>query len=329
MNGTIPLTEQELRAVREARRTRVLRDFENLGLSERYLEVFEANPSAELPYHGNEHQLAVALLAYRGAFCYRLSQDSKRSLLLAGLFHDYGYELDASEEANLASAVGVAKTILDELNPELSEHVLSLILDTEFPHRHPGSMDAALLQDADLLMITQPDYDEFLRGLAAEHPDWAPDPEFPGSDALNTLWAQRVYATALESRRSGRVIRDALQAVSVGNAFHAQTLSSRGFLVDSTIADGLEALWAAGYETVFSCGGDRDGELTPSWTEPMSGYIAFTSVSQPQRRKLQSAAGAIGTELEFRVNDSGIRAAIIRFQGVEVERFLTALLGPR
>lgn len=242
MNASASLTERELQDIREARIKRVRRDIMQIGISEDYLDAFLENPSADLPYHGDQHQLAVASLALRGAAASDGDRKQRPALLIAALFHDYGYSLTASEPENIARAISYARKITEQYNPELLGWVEELITETQFPHRKPRSQSGAIIQDADTLMITQPDFSVFLQGLVDEQPGFEIDPYFPGEANLHTLWAKRVYATAWSMQLTGSRIADPFQAVSVGNTFHLQRFSERGFLLDSSIADGIEAL---------------------------------------------------------------------------------------
>jgi hypothetical protein len=101
-------------------------------------------------------------------------------------------------------------------------------------------------------------------------------------------------------------------------------MSSRGFFVDESLADGLEQLWSAGFETRASCGGDR-GSISPGWDEPMRGYIAFVLVSGAQHLALQSAASSMGTELELYRRDYG-DVGVIRFEGSQADLLFAAIL---
>jgi len=303
---------------------RLSRDFENLGLSKRYLELLEANPSWDLPYHGNPHQMAVAILAVRGGYSHALRREEIQALALSAIFHDYGYSLEDSEPLNISVAIEIAREFVRELNPELEERVAGLIGETEIPRSSPRSLAAAVLQDADLLMVAQPDAEVFVAGLESERPGTVADPRFPGAAALHTDWARRIYATAIELQDSGCSIEDPRQALMVGNTQHLQTLSSRGFLVDSSMAEGLERLWAAGFETLASCGGDSNS-ISPGWTTPMRGYIAFQNPSEEQRRRIEVAARGIGSEPE-RYDNLGRAVMVVRFDSERASLLFLHLL---
>jgi len=311
-------------AYSEARLQRASEALEKLGLSSEYLELLAANPSRDFPYHGNEHQLAVANLAYRMGYTLQLGDNERRALFLAGLFHDQGYDLNEEDSANIGQAIALSSPKIYELNPELLERVVQLIAETEVPRSRPKSLAASILQDADLLMVTQPDADEFLQGLALERPGTVIDPRFPGEAALNNEIARRLYRTAMELRESGRKVEDPLLAVSVGNTHHQQTLSSRGFLVDTDLLEVLELLWAQGYETVYSCSGDPAGEIALGFDEPIRSYIAFVNTTEAQEEMLMSLAFAMGSGLEyFDGSEGSLKATVLRFYNWRIADLLT------
>jgi len=301
-------------AYSEARFQRASEALDKLGLSPEYLELLEANPSRDLPYHGNEHQLAVANLAYRMGYTLQLGEKERRALFLAGLFHDQGYDLEEEDSANIGQAIALVSTMIDELNPELLDQVAELIVETEVPRSQPQSLAASILQDADLLMVTQPDADEFLQGLVEERPGTVADPTFPGESALHNEISRRLYRTAMELRESGRKVEDPLLAVSVGNTHHQQALSSKGFLVDADILEILELLWAHGYETAYSCAGDPPGEIALGFDEPIRSYIAFVNTTEEQEELLLSLAFAMGSGLEhFDGSEGSLKGTVLRF----------------
>lgn len=324
MNTPVELTVQELEEIREGRLERARIDLNRLELSEEYLDSFLANPSGSLPYHGNQHQLAVASLALRGHAAGDGIIEKRPAMFIAGLFHDYGYRPGASEEDNIAWAVGAARAVTEKLNPELTKWVVELIRATEFPHNRPATQSEAIIQDADLLMIALPDFSVFLEGLKEERPGFEPDPHFPGEAALKTNWAKRVYATAWAMQLNGERILDPLQAASVGNTLHLQRMSSKGFLVDSSIADHLEQLWEAGYETLYSCGGD-EFLTSPGYDNPVSGYIAFSDVTPEQLKVLERAALMAERLLEHHDTATGPRR-VLRFDAAQADAVFEVLL---
>lgn len=321
------LNRRELRAINSARREMIAQDLIRENLSQEYLESLERNPGSTNPYHGNEHLLAVAILALRAAYAHLYPLEDRQAMLIAGLFHDYGYDLSKSEPENIGLALQAAKEITERLNPEIAHRVSTLIRDTEFPHRPPITELGSLLQDADLLMISQPDFSRFLMGLRRERPELVADPLFPGLEPLNSDWGKRLYSTGRELVLAGDVVEDTARAIHVGATLHEQTMSSRGFLVDRSISEELEALWGQGFDTLFSCGGDRDGSLSRGWTVPARGYIAFTDVSFSQFRKIHRATRRIGNRVEhFRNPRVDGWVVVARFTGLEAPEFFKTLL---
>lgn len=300
-------------AYSEARLQRASEALEKLGLSPEYLELLEANPSKNLPYHGNEHQLAVANLAYRMGYTLQLGENERRALFLAALFHDYGYRLELEDSDNIKYALSLIWKRIYELDALLLTRVTQLIQETVVPRTRPRSLAASILQDADLLMVTQPDADEFLQGLAVERPGSVIDPTFPGEDGLHNETARRLYRTAMELRESGRKIEDPLLAVSVGNTHHQQTLCSKGFLVDADILEILELLWAHGYETAYSCAGDPAGEIALGFDEPIRSYIAFVNITEEQEEFLLSLAFGLGGLEHFDGSEGSLKGTVLRF----------------
>lgn len=309
----------------DARWAQVAKDSSIFRVNPGHLAALELNPSRNLPYHGNQHLLTVAILAVRGALANQLEEEEIRAVLIAGLYHDYGYSPELTEPENIAAAVAYAADQLEQLGDRvLIGRVSELIRETAMPHSTPSSLAAAVLQDADLLMVTQPDFEQFLRGLIEEHPELIPDPSFPGESALSTAWAKRVYATAWAMQLNGERVLDPFQAASVGNTLHLQRMSSKGFLVDSSIADQLEQLWDAGYTTLYSCGGD--GELiSPGYGAPVPGYIAFTGATDKQLEVLERAAIAAERPLEHYYPEDGPRK-VIRFDAKNADAVFAVLL---
>lgn len=307
-----------------ARMSHILRIFKSLDLPEKYLTAFLDNPSKDLPYHGNQHQIVVASLAYRGANIHLLDKFSRKAVFLAGLFHDYEYSLEKTEDANIERAARFALTLLNA-EGRLAIAVADIIRETRFPHSNPTSLISALVQDADSLMITQPDFSDFIKGLELENPARAIDPFFPGQDSLNTTWAKQLYKTSSDLFTSGKRILDHDSAVIVGNTLHTQALSSAGFLVDESMLEHLETIWELGFKTSFSCGGDHDN-ISPGRYALLDGYVAFRDVSDSQLENIKQSASAVSREIEQVVSRSGDELVIVRFSWEERIRFFESLI---
>lgn len=307
-----------------ARMSHIRRIFESLELPEKYLTAFLENPSKDLPYHGNQHQIVVASLAYRGANIHLLDKLSRKAVFLAGLFHDYDYSLEKTEDENIETAARFALTLLNA-EGRLSLMVASIIRESRFPHSAPTSLISALVQDADSLMITQPDFSEFIKGLELENPARVIDPFFPGQDSLNTTWAKQLYKTSSDLFTSGKRILDHDSAVIVGNTLHTQALSSAGFLVDESMLEDLETIWELGFKTSFSCGGDHD-DISPGRYALLDGYVAFRDVTESQLEVIRHSAGMIRRDVEQVVSKSGDHLVIVRFSWEERIRFFESLI---
>lgn len=299
---------------------------EILGLHEGYLQALEQNPSGDLPYHGNQHQIVVALLCFRGARIHQLEMEEMRAVFLAALFHDYGYDLKETEAVNIAVAKDFAYKLTTELgNSQLSARVVELISETEVPRTEPKSTAASILQDADLLMVSQPDFGRFLIGLSQEQPEGFLNPSFPGEERLNTEWAKRIYATGIELFSSSRKVSDVEQAIAVGNTMHPQALSSKGFLVDEHLREDLEKLWALGYETKFSCGGDIE-VTSMGYDRLLDGNIVFADLSFEQFQAVRKAASTVGRKAELSHHADGYEATALRFSAKQKDAVISELL---
>lgn len=319
------LNPEERASVAAARRSFVGKQLDYLGLSLHYLELFDANPSAGLPYHGNEHQLALAAVLSRGARVEGLSEGNQRALLLAALFHDSDYEVGRSESENIASAVRFGRWALDQLNPELKDLVESLIRATEFPHGEALRLSERLIQDADLLMVSQPDFGNFLQGLREEG-GYEPDPLFPGLESLSTGWGKNLYRLSLELHRFPDDLSYAPEErVALGGTHHAQTLTSRGFSVDRAMAPLIEALWVQGFETAFCCEGDSL-RRSPGFADHIPGYIAFLELSDEQLARVETVARAVDREVEIFPHSRGGSAIVVRFWHHQIPQVTAILL---
>lgn len=300
-----------------------LNNLRKIDLTETYMLALEGNPSKDLPYHGNQHLMAVANLCVPGAIIHGGKLEDIQALFLAGLFHDCDYTVGATETENIANAVSFARRTVDRLNPKLTDNVINFIRATEFPHHSPASKMEEVIQDADLLMISQPDAEQFLIGLSLETGD-SLTRDFPGRKVLHTDWAKNIYDGAMLLKESEHRIIDPVEAVSVGGTSHVQALSSRGFLVDQNLLLDLEALWAAGFETKYSCGGDRGFKENPEFED---GYIAFLNITTKQLKVLKRAAKKtrISPPTVFHSLE-GFTAEVLRFRGDQASKLVSEIL---
>jgi predicted metal-dependent HD superfamily phosphohydrolase len=165
--------------------------------------LLAANPSASLPYHGQEHLYSVALRARAGGLHYqdRLPAYSIDELFIAGLFHDYAYSLEATEAENIATAIAAAHMLFS--GPR-GYRIGQLIAATYFPHQATDTLLQGIIQDADLLQLLEPDYEEvFLPGLAAEK-NFTPKADFPGLALLGTTWGRNLYNAHMQTKQPER-----------------------------------------------------------------------------------------------------------------------------
>lgn len=161
---------------------------DTLGVSHQtVLGIYDRNPSADLPYHGAAHGITVALRSAQAAREMGESVDGQRRVLIAGLYHDFGYIVGDAEETNIDRASAYIRSLgLDEAD---STEVARLIRATHFPHQHPADDLEAIIQDADLLQGIEPDGDRFRDGLTRESGVPALV-DFPRIDMLNTQHAR-------------------------------------------------------------------------------------------------------------------------------------------
>lgn len=298
----------------------------DLGLSQTYLTLIDQeNPSGNLPYHGNQHLYAVANLCYAGAIMHQDSGAYLRECFLAGLFHDYDYTVGQSEDENISRAVLKAEKIVGALDNHLTAKVIELIQASRFPHNEPKDTAEKVIQDSDLLMISQPDSNRFLTGLAQETGSSLRQ-DFPGSQSLHTEWARNIYASALNVRASAHSFLNTNEALDIGLTRHIQALSSRGFLVDESLLLCLEAIWSAGFETAYSCGGSPEGLKLDDYRVTSDGYIAFINTTPQQNEKLKKAAKTIGQQLSDFQSINGLKMKIIRFSWSQKDTMIQSLL---
>lgn len=164
---------------------------DRLGVSRQsVLNVYDANPSADLPYHGAAHGVTVALRAVEAAIEAGLSDADQADLLLAGIHHDLSYVVGVGESVNITRAIISSGAFIRD--PGQATRVAALIRSTQFPHVTPRSESEAILQDADLLQCLEPDRDRWLAALE-EETGRPSAPDFPGIDALNTERARERY----------------------------------------------------------------------------------------------------------------------------------------
>lgn len=147
----------------------LLRRYELSNLKQ-YVDI--NNPSRHLPYHNNQHMQEVALNAVK---LYRMEEDNgelpcslgpradEMTLLIAGLFHDYGHSGGLlPDHANIAMACEMLKAYVSKYEPNIPARVLADAIDlikvTEFPFVHePKTSLQRIFRDADLLGFLEAD----------------------------------------------------------------------------------------------------------------------------------------------------------------------------
>lgn len=134
--------------------------------------------------HRHYHTLAHVehcLLEFGGI---RDLADHADSIELAVWFHDAVYDPRAKD--NEERSAELARNVLDVggFGPELCDRVAELVLETKHADR-PTSNDAALLIEADLAILGQPDaaFDEYERGIRREYA-FVPDEAFAAGRAV-------------------------------------------------------------------------------------------------------------------------------------------------
>lgn len=147
-----------------------------VGLPSEVLLTFsDGNPSANLPYHNNDHCYNVAVDAYDlGKMFPEMNERSLRHLLVAGLFHDYAHTgYSHPDNLNIAAAEKYIKDIAPHLKSmEISVgRIIRLIRATENPSppTREYSTDEKIMRDADLMGWCQEEnHEKFLLGLSIE-----------------------------------------------------------------------------------------------------------------------------------------------------------------
>lgn len=158
------------------RTTMVAIKLRELGLNPGHLIVItEVNPSRSLPYHNSHHCLSVALNAEEGARFTGLGIEDRRTLFIAGLYHDFNHSGGANPDSvNVADAAAHMKAwcrLLEDFTEGQLESIHTTILSTRWPYDEvPGetTMVEDILCDADLMQWTEPDTKDFMEGLGAE-----------------------------------------------------------------------------------------------------------------------------------------------------------------
>lgn len=152
------------------------------------LTALDANPSADLPYHGTPHMLVVALAALELASGEHLPSEEAGLVFLAALFHDYDYAGAGDDSINTARA---AAAVHQHLSFTDHSRIASLVEASRYPYLvAPQTRLEEVLRDADVAYSTLliPDAQRFRTGLLIER--GAPATE---QDALGFIIGHGLY----------------------------------------------------------------------------------------------------------------------------------------
>jgi len=158
---------------------------DKVAFTNRVLQEFNANPSANLPYHNNLHQMTVALM------CLILSEQNnvssvaintllskpncyfchKEILFAAAMFHDYGHS--GGTKPDFLNIHETRKVIDSLYNTTRAIDIHKIIRVTEYPFEiEPKTEDEKIIRDADILCsLLYSDalfYEQYVVGLKAE-----------------------------------------------------------------------------------------------------------------------------------------------------------------
>ena len=147
------------------------RNIINLYSLEDYLNIVEQeNPSNNKPYHNLYHIKCMTSIAHRIACSEDLRFVDTRNIMLAGLFHDFGYysKIDAENIVRAIEAFEKYSKETDDVNKE----VINNIKATQYPYVINSSeltLSQKIMRDADLLQWTKKNFiKQVIIGLSDE-----------------------------------------------------------------------------------------------------------------------------------------------------------------
>lgn len=171
------LDDEDIGGLRSFRESLVRADCIDLGILH-FFDYLERNTGADNPYHNTQHCIDVAFRAMN--LCTIAVQDfsdqDRRHLMVAALFHDFDYVVGYSEQHNLGRACDAALSAiqcfedLDSIPINFSA-IQSLIVKTAWPRieNTPIGLLSSVLMDADILAVADPDwYSTIFGGLRSE-----------------------------------------------------------------------------------------------------------------------------------------------------------------
>lgn len=194
-----------------SRRCRIEKILEELRLSAEHLDILEANPSKDSPYHNNEHLFTVALNCDEAARFYALPVEGHRVLFLAALYHDYNHSAGVSSDTiNISRAISGAVEHISRLEKaavEELDEVAGIIHATIQPptmHNTDIGLLHRIIMDADMMQSCEPDAEAFLAGLSVElkkEVNWSSTKVFLEGYEPKTSWGKQKLAALLEHIR--------------------------------------------------------------------------------------------------------------------------------
>lgn len=133
-------------------------------LKEDLLDFLKLNPSADVPYHNNDHMsvmtdIAVAIYMKE---CGKIDPHDLTVVIVAGMLHDWNHSAGHfSDKVNIARAVDGFNQymswtgsgfVIDNIRGTFEEDVVQAIKCTEFPFvQEPQTLVEKCLRDADIL----------------------------------------------------------------------------------------------------------------------------------------------------------------------------------
>jgi len=177
-----------------------------LNASSHVARVDSENPSSNLPYHNNQHAFTVAVNVVEGAEAHSLSDEQKRLLFIAALYHDWDHTGTRDEKENIRRAVEGCLAGMREDNESEADRwtVMLLIYATAQYFYNPPTLPLMkrLLRDADMMQNMEPDRETFFRGLSKELGivvDADTTFEFLNKHVFLTVWGKEKAQNYLET----------------------------------------------------------------------------------------------------------------------------------
>lgn len=170
------------------------------------------NSSAKAPYHKDEHLFTVTLNCYQASLFYKLNEDSQQALILAALYHDVNHTAGKHQDwVNILYAISGAVDLIPLQEKTMPAGTLrkitNLIKSTQYPSIHkPQNILECILRDSDILQTTEPDEEEFIKGLNEEngtHITVSSSREFLSQHHMFTAWGEKRKQQYLTANKNG------------------------------------------------------------------------------------------------------------------------------